>query len=60
MQDVSEERLTILYGRAADEQNPDKLLALIQEINNLLEEKRSRLLSASPAGLGMPDTETPK
>jgi hypothetical protein len=46
MQDAPEERLKILCGRVADGQNPDKLLALIQEINNLLEEKRSRLPSA--------------
>jgi hypothetical protein len=37
------ERWMQLCAQAAIEQDPDKLLALVQEINDLLEEKERRL-----------------
>ena len=43
-----------LCSQAAVEQDPDKLLVLVQEINRLLEEKENRLKSAPPLA-GSPD-----
>lgn len=41
-----------LCGQAAEEQDPEKLLQLVKEINRLLEEKEARLKAAQkPAGL---------
>jgi hypothetical protein len=57
MQDAPVERWQMLCALAADEQDPQKLLALIEEINNLLEEKRSRSKTANSAGLPMPDRD---
>ena len=37
-----------LCEQAAFEQDPDKLLALVREINRQLEEKEERLRSAQP------------
>ena len=39
----NKERWQELCEQAEIEQNPDKLIALIREINRLLEEKQSRL-----------------
>jgi hypothetical protein len=57
MQDAPVERWQMLCALAADEQDPQKLLALIQEITNLLEEKQGRSTSANSAGLQMPGSE---
>ena len=43
MRDEAKDRWMLLCNQASTEQNPEKLLALIQEINQLLEEKRSRI-----------------
>ena len=40
MQDASDERLKILYQQVGLEQDPEKFIELIKEINNLLEAKR--------------------
>jgi hypothetical protein len=48
MQTKTKEQWQILCELAQDEQDPDKLIALIREINRLLVEKRSRLESESP------------
>ncbi len=37
------ERWRMLCAQAADEQDPDKLLELVREITQLLEEKEARL-----------------
>ena len=54
MQVGSEEHLKTLCLRASDEQDLDKLLALVQEINNLLEEKLGRSPNANSAELRTP------
>jgi hypothetical protein len=43
MRAEDKERWQELYELAAKEQDPDKLLALTQEINQLLEENEDRL-----------------
>lgn len=43
MQDASDERLKILYERVELEQNAEKFIELIKEINKLLEAKRLAL-----------------
>jgi hypothetical protein len=48
MRGEKKERWMELCEQAADEQNPDKLLAMIQEINRLLEEKERRLKGVRP------------
>lgn len=45
MQGPAKERWKELCEQAAVEQDPQKLLVLVTEINNLLEEKRNRLTS---------------
>jgi hypothetical protein len=50
MQDEQRERWTQLSEQASLEQDPEKLLELIQEINRLLEEKEKRLRSRRMAG----------
>ena len=60
MQDAPEERWKMLCELATHEQDSQKLLALIQEISKLLEEKQTRSSSASSAGLPMPDSEITK
>ena len=57
MQYAPEERWRMLCGIAADEQDPQKLLVLIQEINNLLEEQKSRSTIPNSDGLRMSDFE---
>jgi hypothetical protein len=42
MQAAREERWKMLCALAADEQDPQKLLALVHEINDLLEEKERK------------------
>ena len=44
MKGETRERWQSLCARAADEQDPDKLMKLIEEINQLLETKEERLL----------------
>jgi hypothetical protein len=43
MQGETRERWYELCAKAAEEQDPDKLLELVQQINRLLQEKESRL-----------------
>jgi hypothetical protein len=43
MQGETREQWMQLCQRASTEQDPDKLVQLVREINNLLEEKRVRL-----------------
>ena len=43
MQGETREQWMQLCQRASTEQDPDKLVQLVREINNLLEEKRARL-----------------
>ena len=42
MPDATDERVTRLCQQAASEQDPQKLIELVGEINDLLEEKRAR------------------
>jgi hypothetical protein len=57
MQGDKKERWQELCALAADEQNPEKLLELVIEINKLLAEKEDRLKQqqskkpSSPAGI---------
>jgi hypothetical protein len=44
MKGETRERWQTLCARAADEQDPGKLMKLIEEINQLLETKEERLL----------------
>ena len=44
MKGEARERWRTLCEQAADEQDPDKLMELINEINQLLESKEERLL----------------
>lgn len=41
-----------LCEQAANEQDPDKLMELVKEINRLLEEKEQRLKREMPADFG--------
>ena len=41
-----------LCERAANEQDPDKLIELVKEINRLLQEKEQRLTKETTAGFG--------
>jgi 7,8-dihydro-6-hydroxymethylpterin-pyrophosphokinase len=43
MESETKERWLELCGRAAAEQDPEKLIAMIHEIERLLEEKEARL-----------------
>ncbi|HEX3321942.1 MAG TPA: hypothetical protein VHR84_14635 [Terriglobales bacterium] len=43
MEGKNRERWQDLCAQAADEQDPEKLIALVSEINKLLEEKEERL-----------------
>jgi hypothetical protein len=43
MQGETGERWRLLCEKAANEQDPEKLIELIREINDLLEEKQNRL-----------------
>jgi hypothetical protein len=57
MQGKTKERWMSLCEQAAQEQDPDKLMELLQEITMLLDQKQERLKSASqgsrePAGNG--------
>jgi hypothetical protein len=56
MKSEAKERWMQLCELAADEQNPAKLLALITEINDLLEKKRSKINGAT--GRGKPPRPT--
>ena len=50
MQGKTRERWEILCEQAVFEQDPEKLLQLVREINDLLEQKHKRLVDA-----GKPD-----
>ncbi len=49
MKDESKERWLELCERASKEQDPKKMLALMSEINRLLEEKEARLHQSRPS-----------
>jgi hypothetical protein len=49
MQEEIKERWLELCEQAASEQNSEKLVALVQEINRMLDEKEQRLKSHKPA-----------
>jgi len=44
MQGENKERWELLCAQAAVEQDPDKMIELVREINRLLEEKEARLM----------------
>lgn len=46
MQDAQDERLGLLCQLAADERDPEKLIKLVREINELVQEKHKRSTSA--------------
>jgi hypothetical protein len=46
MQDAQEERLRLLCQFAANEHDPQKLIELVRQINELVEEKRKRLIGS--------------
>jgi hypothetical protein len=48
MQGAIKERWWMLCEQAANEQNPERLMALVKEINDLLEKKQDRLDHAAP------------
>jgi len=48
MQGQTKERWMELCKLAANEQDPKRLLSLVEEINRLLEEKEQRLKSGKP------------
>jgi len=54
VQGARRERWLELCEKAANEQDPQKLLMLVEEINRLLEEKSKRLVTNKP-----PDSATP-
>jgi hypothetical protein len=56
MRGKDRERWEVLCELAANEQNPKKLLELVQEINRLLEAKRKRLRADLPSDSQL-DTE---
>jgi hypothetical protein len=43
------ERWRVLCSKAAEEQDPNRLMQLITEINRLLEDKEQRLLHIRPS-----------
>ena len=49
MKDESKERWLELCERASKEQDPKKMLALMSEINRLLEQKEARLHQSRPS-----------
>jgi hypothetical protein len=49
MQGPVKERWQILCERAANEQDPQKLMELVREINKLLSEKQTRLNAGNKA-----------
>jgi hypothetical protein len=49
MQGSTKERWWILCEQAATEQDSDKLMKLVKEINDLLDEKQNRLGHAAPS-----------
>jgi len=56
MKGDKKERWMELCEQAADEQDPEKLLALAKEINDLLEEKEGRLGVLPPKDSKKPTT----
>jgi hypothetical protein len=57
MQEDKKERWQELCALAANEQNPEKLLELVTEINKLLEEKEERLRQPPPNASRPPKIE---
>jgi hypothetical protein len=57
MQYAREDRLKIVCGLAADDQDLKKLLVLVQENNNLIEERERHPTNANSAGLWMLESE---
>jgi hypothetical protein len=53
MQDAREERLEKLFGLAADDQGPNKLVVLVQQNSNLTKERERYSTNANSAGLRM-------
>lgn len=51
MQGPVKERWQILCEQAANEQDPQKLLELVREINQLLDDKQKRLNAARRPGV---------
>jgi hypothetical protein len=47
MQDPVEERLQSLCNEAASEQDPEKLIELVREINHLFDEKSNRVVKTA-------------
>ena len=48
MQGVAKERWWILCEQAANEKDPERLMDLVREINDLLEKKQDRLGTDKP------------
>jgi len=48
MTDISKERLLELCQQGANEQDPDKLLQIVREINDILAARAKRLSGTSP------------
>jgi hypothetical protein len=55
MQGIQKERWQKLCQQAEVEQDPDKLLELVQEINRLLDEKAARLNATKDPRIIHPD-----
>jgi len=60
MQGEKKERWMELCAQAAVEQDPAKLMELVREINNLMEEKERRLGITPAVGLTPPVITPPK
>jgi hypothetical protein len=56
LQGQNKERWEELCRQAATEQNPEKLLLLIREINDILDAKEKRLIEARAKSPMKPDT----
>jgi hypothetical protein len=59
MQGQQRERWLQLCEQAAAEQDPARLLALVEEINRLLAEKEKRINQQRNCGLSEPRNESP-
>jgi hypothetical protein len=60
MQDSTEVRWKMLCELAAHEQDPQKLLELVEEINNLIEKKQSRSTNSNSDESQLPGSEITK
>jgi len=59
MQGEKKERWMVLCAQAAVEQDPEKLMELVREINDLLEEKERRLGILPPKRTNLADGNRP-